>query len=1055
MDTSMRPFALLPQDREIMSITGMNVQQYREFCLLAYKASRTIPGDAPVAFFPVLPFLANLVIGVALSYAASLLAPKPQQQQDEINQRQVGGERFISGDRSAPTSAFDSVQNVQEMGTTIPLVYANRRQLDGITYGGVRLSGSLLWSQLYSIGGGQLLRALFSISEGTLPKPDPQQFAIGNNLLSNFDLAVNDVSRLSLYYVDGSQTDNRIESTDHIAGRTPGTDLGNAENFGGADVFQVRGANDVPVSDFCYVSTPSNQTVFGVSAFIGSNMPYRKNPQIKPRDNPGGQANLQGIVDRRKDDQRYLGRCGVIGGDGSLVNMGIGDTFTYKLFQYSDYEGGFQTERDSKQATNDTKDIANAVAGRQNGYDDNIQVGERYLCGTCVAVCTSRTPVFISQINDFPVTEDGGQDMTATFQVVQAGQLHKWDEAELNPSLPAFGKSDDDKDQPPEAPAVNATKFTHLLKYTEAFVAVERASQFIEMGLRSAINANINGLCAFQNIDRDYDEIDADNTDQDNAIFYTNPTISVAETRYSFFRISYRIESQDDYTVINQLFSIRSQSSNAVYNYLRFEFANVGNYEFKLSPVSGYEARQSTELINVLDYKEDRTSIATGSLKIVFNGVANLDRNTDNFAFPILRNTEELCGREDGDYHADAYARMAESFVFNEMTTSATQPEHEIIYLNTQTANQTEPLYGNIAMVGLNIRSSREITQLQQFSVYCNQGIGSTNLFPEVLLDLFTNERYGTGKILNPAQIDQASFAQMAGWCEQRKYFFDGVIDARINIRSWAAEVANNFLLDLVIRNGKFALQPKVDFDQPAQITQLFSAGNIIEGSFEFATADEADLISPRVSVRWREERADSKNGLFPLVRQVTVREASTSEDAPLETIDVSAYCTSQKQAIDLAKYTCRSRRLITHSISFETTPTEGALDIGACIRLGMESITYQQPQNGAVASNGEVTAWPPLADGSYDVLLYDGGTGISETTLTVRDGKSTNVSSVFCLRGVGRSAETYKVQALSFSEAGNLSVEASVYPCNDDGTSLIAEGWDQADSWIIEGEQS
>ena len=118
------------------------------------------------------------------------------------------------------------------------------------------------------------------------------------------------------------------------------------------------------------------------------------------------------------------------------------------------------------------------------------------------------------------------------------------------------------------------------------------------------------------------------------------------------------------------------------------------------------------------------------------------------------------------------------------------------------------------------------------------------------------------------------------------------------------SEVANNFLLDLVIRNGKFALQPKVDFDQPAQITQLFSAGNIIEGSFEFATADEADLISPRVSVRWREERADSKNGLFPLVRQVTVREASTSEDAPLETIDVSAYCTSQKQAIDLNKCT-------------------------------------------------------------------------------------------------------------------------------------------------------
>ena len=1054
MDISKRPFALLPQDREIMAITGMDLRQYREFCLMAYKASRTIPSDEPVAFFAVLPFLAKLVIGVALAYVASLLTPKPEQPKD-INQEQAGGERFIRGDRSAPTSAFDSVQNVQEMGTTIPLVYANRRQLGGITYGGVRVSGSLLWSQLYSIGGGQLLRALFSISEGTLPQPDPDQFAIGNNLLSNFDLAVNEVSRLSLYYVNGSQVDNRIEGTDHIAGRTPATDLGNAENFGGSDVFQARGAGGVAVSDFCYVSTPSNQTAFGVSAFIGNNMPYRKNPQIKPRDNPGGQANLQGIVDRRKDDQRYLGRCGVIGGDGSLVNMSVGSTFTYKLFQYSDYEGGFQTERSGKQATNDTKDIANAVAGRQNGYDDNIQIGERYLCGTCVAVCTNRTPVFISQVNDFPVTEDGGQDMTATFQVVQAGQLHTWSEAELNPNSPRFGRSDDDKDQPPQAPAVNATLFTHLLKYTEAFIAIERASRFIEMGLRSTINANLSGLCAFQNIDRDYDEIDDDNTDEDNAIFYTNPTISGAETRYSFFRISYRLENQSAYTVVSQLFAVRSQSSNAVYNYLRFEFAAEGNYEFKLSPISGYEARQSAELINVLDYKEARTSVTASGVTIVFNGVANLARNTNNFAFPILRNTEDLCGREDGNYHADAYARMAESFVFNEMATSATQPEHEIVYLDTQTTNQTEPLYDNIAMVGLNIRSSREITALQQFSVYCNQGIGSTNLFPMVLLDLFTNERYGTGKVLNPAQIDQDSFALMADWTEQRRYFFDGIVDSKVSIRAWGTEVANNYLLDLVVRNGKFAIQPKVDFGSNPTVSALFTAGNIIDDTFQFSTSDEQNRILPRVSVRWREERADAQNGLFPVVRQVTVREAATPADAPLESVDVSAYCTSERHAIDLAKWLCRQRRLVTHSISFETTPTEAALDIGSVFKLGMESITYEQPQNGAVAANGEVTAWPPIADGTYDVLLYDGGNSVTETTLTISNGKSANTSSVFCLRGVGRNAETYKTQSLSYTEDGNIAVEATVYPCDSTGASLITEGWDLADNWVIEGQRS
>ena len=1049
MDISKRQIVLLPQDRVIMDITGMNQAEYKDFCLQCYKASRDIPSDEPTAF---LNFLVPLIIGIALSFVASLLAPKPKQP-EENNQTKEGGDRFVRGDRSAPTSGFDSVQNVQELGTTIPLVYANRRTLDGVTYGGVRVNTSLLWSQLYSVGGGQLLRALFSVSEGTVPEPASVQYAIGNNLIKNFDLTENNVARISLYYVDGSEESNRIVSSDHIAGRNPATDLGNAENDGGSDVFEARTFSGW-APDFCYVSTPSNQTTFGVSNFIGNNMPYRTTPQIKPRDNPGGQANLEGIVDRRKDDQRYLGRCGVIDGDGSIVNMSIGDTFTYKLFQYSDYEGGFVTERGGNTATNDTKDIANAVAGRQNSYDDNIQVGERYLAGTCVAVCTYRSPVFISQVNDFPVEPNGGQDMTATFQVVRAGQLHKWNESELNPSIPTFGNDDEDKDQPVEAPAAVATLSTHLMQYTEGFVAVERTSRYIELGLRSTIKASLSGICAYQNINRDYDQIDEENTDEDNAIYYTNPTLSGSETRYSFFRIGYQAAGSA-YVEVDQLFSVRSQSSSSVYNYLRFEFPSEGTYELTFRPVSGYEARNSGQQINVLDYKESQTSVNSSGVQIVFNGTANLPRNTDTFAFPILRNTEDLCGREDGNYHGDAYARMAEAFVFNEITTSADNPEHEIVYLNTQTTNPSAPEYSNIAMVGMNIRSSREITSLQQFSVYCNQGINSTNLFPEVLLDMFTNERYGAGKILNSKQIDVDSFTAMSSWCEQRRYFFDGVIDAKVNIRSWGTETASNFLLDLVIRNGRFALQPVADFYDNPVITALFTSGNILEDTFEYTTADEQDRILPKVSVKWREEKTNSSEGLFPVVRQVTVREAGTPEDAPLEALDLSAYCTSQKQAIDVAKWTCRQRRLLTHSISFETTPTEAALDIGAVFKLGMESIIYNQPQNGAIASNGEVTAWPPLADGTYPVLLWDGVTSaVQEVSLSVVGGKASGrTNAVFCLRTGGQTAETYKTQALSYTEDGNISVEATVYPTNESGASLLTEGFDNSVNWIIEGE--
>jgi hypothetical protein len=1046
MDLRPKPIALLPQDREIMEITGLNEEQYRSFVLECYRQGKLKPGE-PTNFL-VIPFLIQLAIGVALTYLSTLLAPKPEQPEEPKAQKNKGGQNYVSGQRSAPTSGFDTVQNVVELGSVVPLIYANRRQVNGRWYGGVRANTNLLWSQLYSVGGGQLLRAVFSVGEGTVPEPAVNQYAIGNNLIRNFDLQDNNTSRISLYYVDGSETSNRINSGDHIAGRLPGADLGNAENDGAADVFQVRTANGW-APDFSYVSTPSNQTSFGLGPFIGNNMPYRKSPQIKPRENydtgAGNVNNLQAIVDRRKDDWRYYGRAGVVGGDGSLVNFAVGDRFTYRIFSNSDYRGKFTTQRGSKEVENDTKDVASAVASRQNGYDDAIQIGERYLAGTCTVVCIDRSDeAFNSETNNTPVR--GGNDIYATFEVVRAGSVHRYSEALLNPGL-------GEDNQPARAPAINGTNKTHLMRVSEGFISVERETQYIELGLRSTVNMNLSNICAFANVDRSYDDIDEENKEENS--YYTNPTYTSPETRYSFFRVSYRVAGAGNFTDIPCLFAVRSLSSNSVYNYLRLEFPTAATYEIQFLPISGFEARNYSQQINVLDYKSaNRETFTGGGVTVRYSGVSALARTTDNFAVPILRNEADITPKDDGDYHGDAFARMAESFIFNEITSSATGPEHDIVYVNTQTENGVAPNYSNLAMIGMNIRSSTEITALQQFSVYCNQGIGSTNKFPEVLYDLMTNTRYGAGNILNAEQIDRDSFDAAADFCEGRRYFFDGIIDDKINIRSWGAQVARNYLLDLVIRNGKFALQPVCDFDNPVTVTGLFTAGNIIEDTFEMSYADEQNRIPPRVSVRWREEKANTENGLFPVVRQLTVREASTPEDAPLESVDLSEYCTSEEQAIDVAKYICRTRRLITHSVKFSTTPTQAALDIGAIFKLGMETVTYEQPQNGAISDQGVVTAWPPLSDGTYDVLLWDGtGTNIQEVSMVVSSGTTTYRNAVFCLRNAVSNTQTYKTQSLSYNEDGNIEVEATIYPTNAAGVSLIVDGWDTAANWDIEGQ--
>ena len=71
---------LLPQDREIMDITGMSEEQYRWFVRECYKNQKLRPGE-PVALEPFTISLILTAVSILLSAAAMLLTPKPQDQE--------------------------------------------------------------------------------------------------------------------------------------------------------------------------------------------------------------------------------------------------------------------------------------------------------------------------------------------------------------------------------------------------------------------------------------------------------------------------------------------------------------------------------------------------------------------------------------------------------------------------------------------------------------------------------------------------------------------------------------------------------------------------------------------------------------------------------------------------------------------------------------------------------------------------------------------------------------------------------------------------------------
>ena len=105
----------------------------------------------------------------------------------------------------------------------------------------------------------------------------------------------------------------------------------------------------------------------------------------------------------------------------------------------------------------------------------------------------------------------------------------------------------------------------------------------------------------------------------------------------------------------------------------------------------------------------------------------------------LIRWRQEL--EWDDQSMADAAARLAEAFCYGEIsTTVGGNPEHEIVYINTILPNPVAANYADLAILGMNIRASREFANLSQFSVYMNRGLGGFHDFPSVLRDILTND---------------------------------------------------------------------------------------------------------------------------------------------------------------------------------------------------------------------------------------------------------------------------------------------------------------------------
>ena len=395
-------------------------------------------------------------------------------------------------------------------------------------------------------------------------------------------------------------------------------------------------------------------------------------------------------------------------------------------------------------------------------------------------------------------------------------------------------------------------------------------------------------------------------------------------------------------------------------------------------------------------------------------------------------------------------------------------PEHEIVYVNETVGvrGNTPASYTGCAMAGLKLRSTPELNQLEQLHIYTKNGISVTNLrltsngnivetvsssnvFTDLAYFLLTNIQTGAGELIGSELIDKQQFARTAMFLEANFLYFDDVITEPQNLREYLARISTSLLCNLVMRGGKFSIEPALPidttrnytmFDVKVPISGIFTEGNIIEDSFQLEYVQAQERLPIRAMVRYRTELPNR----FPQ-EQTAVVYYTDQANGPLEEFNFT-HITSRYHAELFAKYALSARRHRTHVVSFQTLPYGLGLAPGDFIRVVTQASHVQPGASGIIKDNGAIITPAQLTDGqNVQVYFWDRSDNqVNEDTITVSivDGQpkaNKLFGSIFAIRDTTTRSLVYMVDSIDLDEEGLARISASYFPVDDNGYSVVA----------------
>ena len=532
---------LLQYEADLCNAIGLTEDEYWYFVdkAAAYNGQRAkeyelvpdVTNDATTLF------VVNLVVGIALTYIGTLLAPKPKAPPE---QKRLETADATGRTRFAKQSSFSSVQELATIGSTIPLVFTND---------GVRVSSQLLWSELNSRKNFQELRAVLLFSFGELAqKPDFEGFAIGDTLLNNYP-----GHKLALYFSNGGPGSNRI--LENAGQKYSRSTMLHLPSMHPNDVMMVRDHKEQKFEKYSSgTRTPATQTEFGVFSPIPNGSAFQPNWELILI-----QKSLEGKAeDTAREKQRKVVRSFP---SRAAITASTGNTIFYAI-------DGSQ-ESDNEFPLNKTTDVRQAVERRRIDADEILAVGEHYLIDGALYTCTSQD------------TDDVWMPINAT----QKGYNFSLSE-ELLPNTKQPNFQDNGRILFTQEPS-NA-----VIPMRIAIGAVTNNRECIatEIGIKSTVWRRING---FQNVNTKPDDDVIREFQDDNGSIQLG-TMNKYVRRMSFFKLFARKAGENNWTDItynrqNQstFFMVEGQSPREIYNSITVYTPSTGIYEYRLVPFGG------------------------------------------------------------------------------------------------------------------------------------------------------------------------------------------------------------------------------------------------------------------------------------------------------------------------------------------------------------------------------------------------------------------------------------------------------------------------------------